>query len=150
MRFALVVAATTILCGVDPALACRCTPPQPPLLELAASDAVFSGSVTSVELDETGLVPYWRVKVSVDQCWKGDVGINAVIQTPISSAACGREFEVEVKYLIYAVGESLRTISCDRTRPLEFAQEDLDALGSPSCTTPVLPSSWGMLKRLYE
>jgi hypothetical protein len=146
--FVLVVIA--MLC--ERAEACRCAPPGTPLEELAKSDAVFSGTVTAVEVDATGLVPIKIATVVVAQCWKGGVEGTIRISTPVSSAACGSGFGVEVRYLIYAenVGGQLHTHLCTRTTLLEVAQEDLDALGEPLCTTAIEPGTWSRVKRLYE
>jgi len=151
MRIAIVLAATAaLLAAADPARACRCLPPPPPLEELADSDAVFSGTVAAVELDETGLVRH--IKFEVANCWKGGVGALVEIQTSASGASCGRGFVIGVEYLVYATGPggALHVSLCDRTKRLEFAQEDLGALGEPHCTTPVLPNTWSGMKRIYE
>ena len=153
MRFAIALAATAaLLVSIDPAHACRCIPPPPPLEELAQSDAVFSGTVTAVEVDATGLVPVKIATVVVAQCWKGDVAGTIRISTPASGAACGSGFEAAVRYLIYAedVGGRLHTNLCTRTTLLELAQEDLDALGEPLCTTAIDPGTWSRVKRIYE
>jgi hypothetical protein len=153
MRIAIALAATAALLGpVDLSLACSCTPPPSPLQELAESDAVFSGTVTTVELDESGLVPVRRIKFDVAQCWKGGIGSQIEIRTRDSEAACGRHFTFGVEYLVYAAGTatSLHTHLCDRTRRLAFAQEDLDQLGQPHCTTTADPATWSATKRIYR
>jgi len=146
--FAVVVIA--VLC--ERAEACRCTAPGSPLEELAKSDAVLSGTVTAVEVDATGPMPFDIATVAVEECWKGGVAGSVRIVTPASSAACGTEFVVAVRYLIYAesIGGRLHTNLCTRTTLLEGAQEDLDALGDPQCTTPIEPGTWSKVKRIYE
>jgi len=152
MRCTIAMATAAAVLGFsDAAHACRCAPPSPPLKALEASNAVFSGTVTAVELDVTGRWPVHRIEFDVALCWKGGLGAKVEVQTPNSSAACGRDFVVGVEYLVYAAGGgSLNTNLCDRTGRLEFAQEDLDALGPPLCTTPVESSTWSAIKRIYE
>lgn len=153
MRLAIALAATAALLGsAAPTLACRCAPPPSPLQELAESDAVFSGTVTAVEVDASGLVPVRRVKFDVAQCWKGGIGSMIEVQTNESEAACGRHFTLGVAYLVYAVGPrtGLHTHLCDRTSPIQFAQDDLDQLGEPHCTTAIEPGTWSGIKRVYE
>lgn len=152
MRIAILLAAATTACfaAAGPVLACRCSPPPTPLEELASSDAVFSGTVTAFELDNSGLASVYRVKFDVSQCWKGGLGTMVEIQTP--SHSCGWLFTAGVEYLVYATGSSgwLGTHLCDRTRRLASAQEDLDALGEPQCTTTVEPGTWSRVKRIFE
>jgi hypothetical protein len=38
---------------------------------------------------------------------------------------------------------------CTRTRLLEYADMDLEALGEPGCTVAAQPEGWGMVKQRY-
>ena len=53
--------------------------------------------------------------------------------TGVGGGDCGFSFRAGQTYLVYATGrrEALHTSICSRTRPLEEATEDLEALGMP-------------------
>jgi hypothetical protein len=146
------VAALVLVASIDAAHACSCLPPRPPLEELAARDAVFSGIVLSQVLDPTGMRPLRFVKFEVSNCWKGGITGIVEVSTRSDEAACGRSFTDGIEYLVYASvsGNELHTFLCDRTRRMTNAQVDLAALGPPTCTTAIALSTWSSLKRLYD
>ena len=141
--------ASALAMPIQEVVACRCVPPAPPLIELARSDAVFSGKV--VELNQGGPWQPLMATMEIDDCWKGSIAGRVVVTTSSSSAACGVELQFGGEYLIYAHENAgvLSTHMCTRTRPLEFAAEDLAALGEPGCAVSTAPATWGRVKRLY-
>ena len=82
---------------------------------------------------------------------KGITGSQMVVRTAPDSAACGYFFEIGHEYLVYASGESesLGTSICQRTMPIEWANDDLIALGPPLVISAD-ESSWGTLKAWYK
>ncbi len=112
------------------AYACTCLRPAPPLEAKEKADAVFSGTVISQERSEFEV----KVNFRVQRIWKGEIDDTVTITTARSSAACGVNFRVREKYLVYAFSDQneLRTNLCSRTQILSRASEDLRALGSGS------------------
>ena len=90
--------------------------------------------------------------MTMADCWKGALGSTVVVWTGMGDADCGVEFQVETDWLVYAYGpaDGLNAGLCSRTYPLEGAADDLEQLGEPSCTVPVMPSTWSAMKRLYD
>ena len=116
------------------AQACSCVPPESVQKELEKSDAVFRGVVTDMEKpaqffggSSGDLV---EVTLEVEETWKGVETKEVIVQTAISSASCGFEFEVGKEYLVYArqTGEGLHVSLCSRTAAIEYATNDLDEL----------------------
>ena len=112
--------------------ACRCKAPPPPKEAAAEADAVFTGKVLKVgEPSDTGRA----IQLEIESTWKGTEGKKITITTPNESAGCGFTFEPGQSYLIYAYkstdGEkkTFETNLCTRTKSLDAAKEDLDALG---------------------
>ena len=116
------------------ASACSCmrlTPAE----GLSSSQAVFTGEVVSVEKNETTKFGGLEATLRVEDVWKGDIGAQVVVHTAASSAACGYNFVVGTKYLVYAYTDEtdpMRVSLCSRTAPVENAKEDLDSLGKPA------------------
>ena len=112
--FALIVMATIPFVVIESAYACKCAGP-------GIYDAVFEGSVTSVEpLNETG---EWHraklVKFSVSRWTKGAERKEVAVRTK-SVALCGANFEVGHRYRVFAIGhESLETKYCFGTVEIE-------------------------------
>lgn len=153
-RFALaaaVCAAGLLLLTLPrPAAACSCVPPPPPVEALESADAVFSGSVVSVEdsFRETdfGRIPQRRVVLELDRVWKGCEAADGgerprrvELVTGSGGGDCGYGFEDEGRYLVYAreaADGSLTTSICSRTAKLDNASDDMAALGEPAYTVP--------------
>jgi len=135
-------------------LACSCAYIGP--LEMYKSaDGVFTGVVTTkTAVDQYG-IPFFRVGFRVTGVWKGINTSTVHVSTSSSGASCGVNLLPTEEYLVYAFdyGESpsgpWRTHLCTRTRRLEYAQEDLEAIGDPS-PEPLSNSTWGRVKALYE
>lgn len=123
------------------ASACSCIPPGPPEEELNESDAVFAGSVTTIEdRSSGGIVSSSRplyVTFDVTETWKGPSNTMLTVITAASSASCGYPFQEGQKYLVYAYSrnDDLHVSLCSRTAPLSEAQQDLNALGPGTSPT---------------
>jgi hypothetical protein len=110
------------------AAACSCAPPPPPKDALKTATAVFQAKVTKIEKGERT----YTVTFEVSRSWKGISSDTVVVKTATDGAACGFGFEVDKEYLVYCYGKAdtgLQTNICTRTRTLEFAKEDIEALG---------------------
>lgn len=121
--------------------ACSCLPHEPPQQALQAADAVFAGRVLHIDhLPDHNV----QVALEVEEQWKGNLGSRVELITADNSAACGVNFEKEKRYVVYAgrYEDSLRTGLCDRTAPLESAQEDLEYFGAEHLLT-VTPNGRG-------
>jgi HEAT repeat protein len=77
--------------------------------------------------------------VEVIQVWKGDIGDTTLVSTARMGASCGYPFSSGRSYLIYARTSRIEeadwsTSLCTRTKPLDQAAEDLEALGTLDLT----------------
>ena len=150
---------STIVLGVGEARACMCEVLSPEE-QLRVSEAVFSGKVTSVgeatsgdtsPSPETGLPVGGPITFKVEESWKGDTEKQVVVLGyGEGGSGCGVDAREGERYLVYAQrseeGEdgTLRTSTCDGTKPLAVAKDDLRALGSsgsalPASGGPALP-----------
>lgn len=136
--FALVVlAACAWLACPQLALACKCVPASTGEARKRA-EVVFVGTVidSQRELSPNGLE--WRVRLKVEDFWKGDVKDEVVVYTDTSD--CAVSFEVGKKYLVYARRQEGRgrlfTHLCMKTGPADAAAEDLAKLGRPKQRPP--------------
>lgn len=115
------------LASAENAFACSCSPDWTNKFlqlkvngEFLGATSVFSGEV--VEITRHPKYKYGViVKVKVDSIWKAKPTEEIFIGTNRDSAACGYEFVVGKKYLVYAFGkfDDLTTSSCTRTANLE-------------------------------
>ena len=134
------VAAAAFLAGLcfllaaGQAHACACGDLPSPTEALAQSAKVFSGKVVHVsdgggtERAPALLSGYVLVEFEVYAVWKGPAFATMFIETAWWSGSCGVEFYVGQEWLVYSFdGETAHP--CGRTRHLELAQADLDALG---------------------
>jgi hypothetical protein len=123
MAFALVTIASPRV-----VYACSCIMPGTPQQELERSDAVFGGTVATIERVDQMTV---HVTFDVDQVWKGPAEPSLIVTTAGDSAACGFEFQPGAEYIVYATTQdgSLATGLCSRTQSTTGAGEDLAALG---------------------
>lgn len=121
--------------------ACSCVVPGPPAEELVKFDAVFSGSVISIEHsfdpDAAQLGPgdHTTVSFDVSSVWKGNVAPRIEVTTPPTGGSCGFAFTEGEEYVVYAydsvdASEGYSVNICSRTALLAEAQVDLDALGA--------------------
>jgi hypothetical protein len=119
------------------AQACSCLPPPPPSVALEQSDVVFQGR--AFRTNAAGQNAEYAFEV--DRVWKGRVGPQVTLQTPSTSAACGRSYQIGQSYVVYArrsANDALFDSACSRTRTAAAAGEDLEALGDG---TPVAAPS---------
>ena len=130
--------------GAGRAHACKCGPPPPPLEALDEASAVFYGAVASfetysfeAEVESDRTESYWSVELDVDTVWKGSVTSTTFVYV-WHGPACGYgNFEIGEDFLVYTQqrisdevdDDTLFVSFCSRTRPLEDADEDLEALG---------------------
>lgn len=133
----LLVSAALAAAPCEPAAArCSCLPPPPPREALARADAVFAGTVLSVEerRGEGGMATL-AVRIAPTRRWKGAAADTVTVHTPDNSAACGVAFTPGEAYLVYASGaDELGVNLCSRTRPLAGAEDEVEALGEPGRT----------------
>lgn len=122
------LAFAALLTGAREARACSCVPPPPPATALARSASVFIGEVVSV----TAEGQQKRVRLTVDERFKGEGDELVTLLTPAQSAACGRNFVKGTRYLVYAeeVEGVLHDHLCSRTTSLDQAKDDLEALAA--------------------
>ena len=131
---AMVFAGLCLFLIVGEVRACSCGDTPSPTEALAQSAKVFSGKVVHVSggdgtLREPALLSdYVTVEFEVYAVWKGHGYATMFIETAWWSGSCGVEFYVGQEWLVYSYdGET--AVPCSRTRLLELAQADLDALG---------------------
>ena len=123
-------------------LACSCSPEGTPEEALQSADAVFRGTVVSVEDAEESLVypPVGtgkRVVFRVKTVWKGPQEKKIVILTGRGGGDCGFGFTVAGEYLVYSEKTSAGYLThvCTRTRDVAWlsdrqnAQADFQVLG---------------------
>ena len=142
----LLVAGTS---SIRSAYACSCAGIATPTEDFKASDAVFSGEVATLGIDDPNPqddLPLGGVEFSVEKSWKGVSKGSVVIYgqgesygTSVTNS-CDVEFERGGSYLVYAYssGENgpLGTDVCTATKPLARAEADLRALGPPAIQLP--------------
>lgn len=130
-----VSAALTIAFASAAVLGCEC--PQWAKLEqeLAWSDIVFSGEATRISPGPRETEVTFRA-LSV---WKGARTDTIVLWTANPGKACGFEFKQNRQYLVYASidGTTLRTSTCTRTKPAEYAYDDIEKLTDQGWSLPV-------------
>jgi hypothetical protein len=130
--------------GVAVVCACSCLPAATPKEALAQADAVFAGTVASIEdLRQSTADPNFtpiekKVTFRVSQTWKGKSAADLVVRTASNSAECGYHFVVGSNYVVYANlpggisgrATNLYTTICTRTREYSKAADDLRDLGA--------------------
>ena len=128
----------TVLVAIQ-GLACGCPDLGDPLeikvrYAVKEADAVFAGEVLSVS--DKG--SFKSVDLSLITLWKGndDLADKVAVLTPRNGAACGIDFIVGEKYLVYASFSTensseptLNAWLCSRTRLLSKQRADLPYLG---------------------
>jgi hypothetical protein len=106
--------------------ACQCGAQVPPCEAYSVSSAVFIGLVTDSKISYSESGTSWHYKIRVEEVFLGNM--TAEIAAGSSSHACGYEFRMGRRYLIYVIGnvtDSYYVTYCSRTRPIEKADEDL-------------------------
>jgi hypothetical protein len=135
--------AMTLLIARD-ALGCSCGTSGPPCQAAWTADAVFSGTVLSMEeIDQDALGATYRarlVRFSVQRGFINAPSGTAEIVTGLGGGDCGYAFKTGVQYLVYAwknpSSGRLGTGICSRTKALADAAEDLRYLTSIQATGP--------------
>ncbi len=145
LAFGLVVLALFTVAPSRVVYACSCVPVGSPQEELDRSDAVFGGTVASIERVDPMNV---RVTFDVAQVWKGQVVSPLVVTTTADGAACGYQFAPGGEYIVYAYAQDggLATSLCSRTQPAANAGDDLALLGEgavPNAAPPPAPETGG-------
>lgn len=151
MRLALILAA--LASAPACALACMCMM-QPPLVQAAKSDAVFTGRVESVRdsilrFSDGGWTGQGHiVTMRVLKVWKGaPVDTTVIVWTEFGDEDCGVRFTRWAEYLVYASADTkpkrgwLFTSICARTRVVALAAADIDSLGAPLSGSEVPPTA---------
>ncbi len=118
--------------GVADVYGCFCSP-GPVCEDTWKAEAVFVGTVVAIDRNQsTNREDHYsnQVKITVEEPFRGDVGIQIVLLTGMST--CDVNFKVGQQYLVYAqkssVENRLTTSICTRTRLLSEASEDLSYL----------------------
>ena len=121
--------------------ACECVVPHRASDAIETADAIFTGVVERFEVIGTPSTegdpyaqqltyPARQATMRVQTVWKGIAASRVVVETPFDEPQCGYEFLVGKAYVVYAIGsDRLRTSSCERTRLVTTADDDLLALG---------------------
>ena len=121
--------------------ACSCVKSPSAAASAGRAVAVFEGKVLKSEDFEKTLtggdhkMKARRYEVKVLRTWKGmiAVGDTLMIETADNGAACGRSYELDTDYLIYANASDtegyLHDGLCSRTQKSAKAGEDFEALG---------------------
>lgn len=116
------------------ARACDCVTPSTATVGLEYADAVFIGSVISIEDYGYGKKSAFRVK----QAWKGVPKEFVEIVTGSCTDPCNYKFDIGESYLVYAFkSDELTTNRCLRNQKTEDASNDIAELNS--ATTLHLP-----------
>jgi hypothetical protein len=133
-----VVAAVVYLMMPTMAPACDCVNAGAPCKAFNATPNVFIGRVTKistihVKLEGDGSYPQNLVVLQIERNYRGQDGKSTVgVVTGDGGGDCGFSFEVGQQYLVYAyphpATEKLYTGTCQRTRLLSEAAEDLEYL----------------------
>lgn len=122
------------------AYACSCGDPGSPAENMARADVVFSGRAVS----PTGAPLLGLVEFEVYRVWKGEPYSTIVVLSSFS-ALCYFTFVGGEEYLVYAYTEErargeggtvLESTICSRTTNLEYAQDDIEALGPGRAPDP--------------
>ena len=99
--------------------------------------AVFIGEVLEVrvatEAEREEYSNLYIVRMRVERYWKGIKSNEVTVETDLTG--CGPNLQVGEKYLIYGMEKRLNT-TCTRTRKLEYAEKDLEALGRAKESKP--------------
>lgn len=109
--------------------ACRCSMTTiSPSESYRRCDVVFSGVVRKIDYMNSQK----RIYVDLISSWKGNLNYEIVLWTASEGPACGYYFNTNEAYLIYGYldGDSISTDACTGSKPLNFAEEDLEFLDS--------------------
>lgn len=99
-----------------------------------ARDSIWMGGDSSPGRRPIVSAKTVRYRFAVQRVWKGDVQPTTVLMSYHVDTSCGRRYEMDGMYLIYAerdrkVAGGLKTYSCSRVKPEGDIQDDLQILG---------------------
>ncbi|HYY96411.1 MAG TPA: hypothetical protein VE713_18040, partial [Pyrinomonadaceae bacterium] len=130
----LLVVCALALARVEAAAAAACSCAESLTVSKAKdrAEAVFVGTVVEANRERTQGGYEWRVKLSVEQAWKGSDEGEVVVY--VLGDDCAVSFEAGKRYLVYARRQEGRgrlvTDSCARTALFDAGSEDLQKLGA--------------------
>lgn len=132
----IILAACCVAACAERARACGCEPLTAKESKKQA-EAVFTGTVIDSHRERGADGEEWRVRLSVEDFWKGDPGEEVILYT---SGECMVTFEPGKKYLVFAARQPgrgrLTTEVCHNTAPLDARAEDVTKLGKPKQRRP--------------
>lgn len=147
MKFKKILLITSLVFLANPAIvsACSCMNPGTPTEELQKADAVFSGQVIDIQENSYEFYPgvfagEYQVKIQVDNYWKNANQSELDVYTNLESTACGYDFELGEKYLVFAYAndeDRLSTSWCSLTQPLDGAKLILEEIGAGKELDPI-------------
>ena len=130
------LAACCVAACAEAARACGCEPLTAKESK-KASEAVFTATVIDAHRERGADGEEWRVRLSVEDFWKGDPGDEVVVYT---AGECMVTFEPGKKYLVFAARQAGRgrliTEVCRNTAALDLRSEELTKLGKPKARRP--------------
>lgn len=143
-----------VVCFPAISSACTCSTVTP-LEQLERSDAVFTGTVVSVDVftDQAGN-QIRLAQLVMHDIWKGPDRTEYFVETR-QAGSCSFAMSVDTEYLVYATVDPAAnaiylTHECNRTRPSSQAQADIDELGTPRNVLPTESATWGRIKALFD
>ena len=123
-------------CAEAASAACGCEPLTAKESKKQA-EAVFTGTVIDAYKERSTEGEEWRVRLSVEDFWKGDPGEEVIVYT---AGECMVNFEPGKKYLVFAARQAGRgrliTEVCRNTATLDARSEELSKLGKPKQRRP--------------
>jgi hypothetical protein len=132
LRIVLLAACLAPTCARGASAPCECKKSLTPGEARKAAEAVFVGTVVESHRELTQGGFEWRVRLSVEQSWKGADEGELIVY--VTGGDCAVSFEAGKRYLVYARRQEGRgrlvTDSCARTAPFEAGSEDLQKLGA--------------------
>ncbi len=130
------LAVLAVLMSANQASACSCIAKRPPCEAFGTARAVFVGKVIGskerreIKNDDGTKVTFdvGEIYFKLEEAFAGVKGPRVVIHSGTGGGDCGYWFQRGQRYLVYANGESVKSLStniCSRTKPLAEADEDL-------------------------
>ena len=107
------------------------------------SDLIFVGEVVSVEKDygfNINKPKQLKVKMILNETFKGQGKLNMDFYTSDNSASCGYNFEVDEKYLVYSniVDDKNYVSLCSRTQKFNGSENDIAFLKNMNTSQNIL------------
>lgn len=129
---------TRILCVIallpsmnPPLFACSCVPERPVCEAYQSADAVFLGEVPWRPMNLLSRLLGTTASLRVIEVFKGELGEEVTLRMNfVFPGGCSYSFRLGEQYLVYAYQRDghFGTSICNRTRPIEKAEDDLDFL----------------------